>query len=102
MQCVFPACSPTMIVRTDGRRDSLWKAAGFLRSSATTLTAATQLCTTSRQVPTRLWLKQAQEPHLFEIKFGFYPMQDRIVDVTGILELQKLSARNAHHLEFQA
>ncbi|MFL9910335.1 hypothetical protein [Paraburkholderia sp. RL17-337-BIB-A] len=37
-----------------------------------------------------LRLKQAQEPHLFEIKFGFYPMQDSIVDATCILELQKL------------
>jgi hypothetical protein len=32
-------------------------------------------------------LQKAREPQLFEVKFGFYAMQDRIVDAPCFLEL---------------
>jgi hypothetical protein len=79
-------------------RASSASSSGFVACGST----GSSSCTGCARGTLQSGFQETQEPQLFEVKFGFYPMQDRIVDASGLLELQQFPARHAHHFEFQA
>jgi hypothetical protein len=80
---------------------ALFAAAGLLASSFQRLSACSQRqnlqlhygsagsssCTGCARGTSQSGFQKAQEPQLFEVKFSFYAMQNRIVDAPCFLEL---------------